>query len=342
MLAVLFAAAAVGYALRSPEPAASLPVIVRSAWVERGLGELIEPAAHPEIRSLDSYRGYGTWVDVFDYSAPYAGAYPPVTPATLDLMAQAGVRTIYLQAARLDDRTPNGLIDRGLLADMLIGAHQRGMAVVAWYLPKWVTDGRDLERIGLIDDFEVLGHRFDGIAIDIEWTFDGLDPIERSRRLVTLSAASRVVSDGPIGAIVVPPVLTDVINLDYWPDFPWREIGPLYDVWLPMSYWSFRSDSSGYGDGYAYHEESVRRLRDNLGDPSAAVHGIGGIGGVDGIGDEKSPAEPLATLDEMEGFVRALVASGSIGGSIYDWNTMEPAVRVALAGYFATGIAANL
>ena len=84
-------------------------------------------------------------------------------------MAADGVRTLYLQAARLDDRTPDGLEDRWLLADLLIGAHERGMAVVAWYLPKWVTDGQDLERLRLLDEFEVLGHRFDGSR----WTSSG-------------------------------------------------------------------------------------------------------------------------------------------------------------------------
>ncbi len=114
-------------------------------------------------------------------------------------------------------------------------------------------------------------------------------------------------------------------------------LGGLYDVWLPMSYWSFRSDASGYGDGYAYHEESVRRLRSNLGDPEALVHGIGGIGGVDGIDDPPDPEEPLATLAEIERFAVALADTGSIGGSIYDWNTLEPTVRTALADLLGAG-----
>ena len=140
--------------------------------------------------------------------------------------------------------------------------------------------------------------------------------------------------DDPLGAIVPPPVQTEVINTSFWPGFPWTEIAEVYDVWLPMSYWSFRSDDSGYGDGYAYHEESVRRLRDNVGDPDALVHGIGGIGGLDGVDDPPDPPEPLATVDEIERFVTALTDTASIGGSIYDWNTLEPAVRVRLAELF--------
>lgn len=143
------------------------------------------------------------------------------------------------------------------------------------------------------------------------------------------------VGDDPVGAIVPPPVQTEVINTSFWPGFPWTEIAEVYDVWLPMSYWSFRSDSSGYGEGYTYHEESTRRLRANVGDPDAPVHGIGGIGGLDGIDDPPDPPEPLATLEEIERFVVALADTGSIGGSIYDWDTLEPAVRVRLAELFA-------
>ena len=39
-----------------------------------------------------------------------------------------------------------------------------------------------------VADFEADGHRFDGIAVDIEWTQGVPDPAERSRRLVQLSA----------------------------------------------------------------------------------------------------------------------------------------------------------
>ena len=68
---------------------------------------------------------------------PYAGDSPAVTSADLEDMAADGVQTLYLQAARLDSRSPDGIQDKWLLAEMLIGAHEKGMAVVAWYLPKW-------------------------------------------------------------------------------------------------------------------------------------------------------------------------------------------------------------
>ena len=298
----------------------------------------LEVDAAPD-RTLDPYLGYGTWVDVFDFDP----AYNPPTVSAGDLveMAELGVGTLYLQAARLDDRTPDGLIDPWLLTDMVLAAHREGVDVVGWYLPRFEDGVDDLDRVLAMAAFEVLGHRLDGLALDIEWIGpdregNPIDDETRSARLVALSRSiGAALGDDPLGAIVPPPVQTEVVNTSFWPGFPWVEIADAYDVWLPMSYWSFRSDASGYGDGYAYHEESVRRLRANVGDPEALVHGIGGIGGIDGVDDPPDPPEPLASLDEIERFVTALADTASIGGSMYDWNTLEPAVRVRLAELFA-------
>jgi hypothetical protein len=311
------------------------PVIVRvsPARVALVTADLIVDAA--SARTVAPYEGYGTWVDVFDYDP----AYNPPTVLADDVteMAELGVGTVYLQAARLDDRTPDGLVDPWLLTEMLLSAHRVGVDVVGWYLPRFEDGGEDLDRLVAMSEFEVLGNRLDGVAVDIEWIGpdrqgNPIDDETRSDRLRELTRGiGFVAGDEPLGAIVPPPVQTEVINTSFWPGFPWVEIAEIYDVWLPMSYWSFRSDSSGYGEGFTYHEESVRRLRANVGDPDALVHGIGGIGGLDGVDDPPDPPEPLATLEEIERFFLALDETGSVGGSIYDWNTLEPAVRVRLA-----------
>ncbi len=297
-----------------------------TATVTRGAGELHTPTPGPW--GLASYEGYGAWVDVFDYSPPYAGESPSVAAGDIAAMAATGVRTIFLQGARLDDRSPDGIEDPWLLAEFLATAHAAGIDVVGWYLPKWTDDDADLDRLRLLADFEVLGHRFDGVAVDIEYRSDEVDVATRNERLVALSASLRAdVGDAPLGAIVLPPVLLEVVNEDFWPEFPWRELADHYDAWLPMSYWSGRTESSGYRDGYSYNEESVRRLRTNLGAPDALVHAIGGIGGTDGIDDPPDPPEQLTTITQIEQFARSLTETGAIGGSIYDWNTLEPVIR---------------
>src|ERR671917_1291541 len=73
-------------------------------------------------RTVDAYAGAGAWVDVFDTGAAPGDAVVP--PAAVDEMADAGVRTVFLQAARDDDgEGPPELADPGVLAQFLVRAH---------------------------------------------------------------------------------------------------------------------------------------------------------------------------------------------------------------------------
>lgn len=267
--------------------------------------------APPPVRDVSSYTGLGAWIDVFDYAAAYQdpGEFPSVFPHTVDVLAGYGVETLYLQAARLDPRSPEGIVDAELIGEFLARARSAGIRVVGWYLPRFADLEADLARVQMIRDFEYRGHRFDGVALDIEWRGDVADHAERNARLVELSRRLRdQVGGEALGAIVPPPVLLEVVNTDNWPDFPWPELADLYDVWMPMSYWTLRSSSSGYRDGYTYTEENIRRMRANLGDPAALIHPIGGIA------DE-------ATAETTLGFLRAASEAGSIGSSLYDVDT---------------------
>jgi hypothetical protein len=99
-----------------------------------------------------------------------------------------------------------------------------------------------------------------------------------------------------------------------------------------MSYWSFRTEE--HADPRYYTAENIRLLRENLGDGSAVVHGIGGVGAADGT-DMPDPGEPLAVLDDLEGFLVGLEEAGAVGGSIYDWVTTGPEARQRLAEAFS-------
>jgi hypothetical protein len=158
------------------------------------------------------------------------------------------------------------------------------------------------------------------------------DPTLRGQRLVQLSQRARaLVGDEALGAIVLPPVLTEVVNPAFWPAFPWRDIAGLYDVWLPMAYWTQRREDSGYRDGFTYVDESVRRLRANLGLPAALVHPVGGIG-------------DAATEDQLRRYLDALTSTGAIGGSVYDARTLSGGgwaiLRAGVPGAVATAAAA--
>ena len=294
-------------AVRAPVPAAQT---------------LLPPVTPPPARDISVYRGLGTWVDAYDFSPQYQpnGAPPTVTPDTMDELADAGVKTLYLQAAKDDVRSPGDLVNPEILGPMLARAHARGVKVVAWYLPKFYDLDSDMRRFLAMRDFRFGGEGFDGIGNDIEWTKDVPNHAERSARLVELSRRLRAaVGSEALSAIPLPPVLIETINSKYWPGFPWRELAPLYDVWMPMAYWSFRTQSSGYRDAYRYTEENVRRLRINLGLPGAVVHPVGGT-------DNKS------NDNDYRNFVRACVDSASVGGSIYDWRTTPRASYDILRG----------
>jgi hypothetical protein len=273
---------------------------------------------NPARLSLAPYQGLGAWVDVFDYSPVYQqpGQIPSVTPDGVADMAAVGVKTLFLQASRTDPHSPGLIVDRPLVRRFLEQAHTHGMRVVAWYLPKLGDVAADLRHVQALLDFRAgsrPAQRFDGIAIDIEDVTTVTDPATRNAHLVDLSQRiDRIAGDMPVGAIVLPPVAIEVVNPGYWPAFPWRAIAPHYDVWLPMGYWTVRSQASGYRDAFVYTDENIRRLRANVGDARAPVHAIGGIG-------------DTTTARDDAGFVRAVRANHAIGWSIYDWATSSSA-----------------
>ncbi|HEX2381746.1 MAG TPA: hypothetical protein VHI95_03855, partial [Acidimicrobiales bacterium] len=300
----------------------------------RSIGSVVSRVSlsGPTARDTRAYAGQAAWVDAFDFGPAYqkAGAQPSVTPAVVDEMAAHGVRTLFLQATRADSNQPGGFVDRALVAEILVRAHRDGMRVVGWYLPTFADTDADLARMTSVARFNVLGHRFDGLAADIEDVDTVADVDVRNQRLVELSKRIRAdVGSEALGAIVLPPVLTEVVNPNRWPDFPWSQLAPLYNVWLPMSYWTFRTNSSGYHDGYTYNDESIRRLRADLEDPDALVHGIGGIG-------------DTATAGEITRFVQSLFDNHAIGGSLYDWNATPPESRDLMQQQFDTGPGASL
>jgi hypothetical protein len=288
---------------------------------------VVAPSLEVEVRDapwvLDSYRGVAAWVDVFDYAPAYRGE-PAVDPdEQVAAMQAAGVETIFLQAARLDERSPEGITDRWWLASWLLAAHAHDLDIVAWYLPKHADPEADLARVRLIRDFRAVGHGVDGFAVDIEWTEGVPDHAARSAVLAEWSEDVRAsLGDAVVGAIVLPPVQIEVINDQYWPGFPWRDLADDYDVWLPMSYASFRSEASGYRDARRYSTESIERLRNNLGLSDAPVHVIGGLAAEIRLGD-------------LEGMVASMRETGALGVSVYDWDSLRPEDRPRLAALVA-------
>jgi hypothetical protein len=266
------------------------------------------PAAPARATDVEPYRGLGAWVDVFDYAprVQTGGHTPPVDVGSVDDMAKLGVRTLYLQVGRNDAKPARALVDAPQVRAFLGAAHRVGIAVVAWYLPSLDDVAADFRPLEGIDHLRVNGRGFDGIALDMEST-DVADVAQRNRRLVKLTQRLRdlVGHDMPLGAIVYPAVQLELLNLGLWPNFPYRQLEPSIDVWLPMVYFTFRD--APYRDPVKYTTDSVDRLRARL-DHDAAVHVVGGI------------ADTITT-DDYRAFVRAAKLTKAVGYSVYDYNT---------------------
>ncbi len=283
-------------------------VVLAGTVVVTATGSGAARAATGDVRP---FRGIGTWVDVYDYVPGFQddGGPPPVSVDSIDDMQHLGVKTLYLQSAQDDSRIKGQTVLPELLGAFLRRAHAAGIRVVAWYLPKFSDPATDLRRIKALASFTSRGQRFDGIALDIEWTSGVPDPAARNTALVQLAKHARdAVDDRPLGAIVLDPVLLEEVNTRYWPAFPWKKIANEFDVWLPMTYWTNRESSSGFREGFAYTDENIRRVRKRLGSADAAVHPIGGI------------ANQASAADYI-GFVRAAKQRHAIGWSVYDFNT---------------------
>ena len=100
-----------------------------------------------------------------------------------------------------------------------------------------------------------------------------------------------------------PAVLLEVVNPNLWPGFPYRALGSSVDVWLPMTYWTLRSGADR--DAFTYTDQSIRRLRTDLGDPRARIAPIGGLA------DSSTPAD-------YQAFALAVRQTGAVGRSVYD------------------------
>lgn len=257
----------------------------------------------PAAWSLAPYAGLGVWLDVYDWTSEFTKGSPRVQVADIDRMADLGIQTLYIQTAHR--RSASDVIEPERLLPMIERAHARGMAVVGWYLPMLENTDVDLRRL-----LAAAALPIDGLGVDIESLAVG-DVTERNRRLLELSAGlRRNMGNKAISAITPDAVHLQVVNPSFWPAFPWPELGATYNVIVPMAYWSIRKPEWKWGEKYA--GENIDRIRAATGRPDMPIHIAGGI--ADGV-----------TLDDLAGMVRAIQSHAVLGGSLYDWNTSNPA-----------------
>jgi hypothetical protein len=268
----------------------------------------VQLASNRDSVDLSAYRDLGSWIDIYD---AWPWAHPTLAVRKLH---DRGARTIFLQTSNYGAKDP--IFRPRQTARFLKAAHARDMEVVAWTVPSFANPQKDYHRARAAILFKGRGHRFDSFGLDIEAAIVS-NIWRRNKRLLDLSKQLRdlVGPDYPLGAITPDPVKSL-----YWPNFPYQRVDRLYDVFVPMGYFSFRAH--GYKDVKRYTEQSIRVIRRESGDPDVPIHLIGGIGG------ETEPPE-------VKGFVRAVKGHGVLGASYYDfavtseheWKQLETIVQ---------------
>jgi hypothetical protein len=225
--------------------------------------------------------------------------------ATVDELALDGVRTVYVETANYKTPRYGNIVNSAGLAALLDAAHARGLKVVAWYLPGFLSAKRDIRRSLTAIRFATLaGNRFDSFALDIE--ANRLRRIAtRNKRAIALSKKIRatVGDDYPLAAIVPDQRSTSISLPSLWPYFPYRRLRPLYEAFLPMTYSSYRGHGASFA--YGYTRANVRYLRAVTGDPELPVHVIGGL--ANRLSASENAAVVQAALDER-----------ALGASFYD------------------------
>jgi hypothetical protein len=248
--------------------------------------------------SVEAYRGLGTWVDIYDDRAWNDPA------SAVRNMAGHGVRTLYLETG--NSRAPSALKDPAKLATFIRSAHANHMRVVAWYLPDLQKLSLDYDRVSQAIRFTTSdGQKFDSFALDIE-SSKVANIGARNQALTTLTSKIRhsVGKSYALGAIIPSPV---GISKDYgpWPSFPYSMLAQNYDVFLPMSYYTWHG--SGGAAALADTLANVRIIRSQKGCANTPIHPIGGLA-------ENS------TPSEVRAFLRAEHQTGCIGAGLYGWS----------------------
>jgi hypothetical protein len=241
---------------------------------------------------LVSYQGLGSWVDLFNRG-------PWRNPSwTVRRMARRGVRTIYLQTSTYG--SSDHIVYPRKVAEFIAAAHRRDMYVIGWSVPSFVNPDKDFRRAAAAIRFRTAkGEQFDSFGLDIEAAI--ISSIwKRNNRLMQISKGLRRIagSDYPLGAIIPDP------HSLYWPSFPYKRVAAVYDVMVPMGYFTF--SARGYKDVRNYTTRNIRAIRRGTGNSKTPIHVIGGI--ADDVG-----------VSAARGFIRAIKEHEVLGASLYDF-----------------------
>lgn len=259
--------------------------------------------------SMRPYEGVGAWVDIYDYCI--AGDLDPA--ATIAELSRRGVKTLYLQTGRWTESSDIAHVAK--VAGFLDRAAEKDIAVVGWYVPGFGDIDRDVRRSLAVLSFKTpSGNGFAGFGADIETRREvGGNRDLFNRGIVEYSKRLREAAGDRVLSAIVVDAKNNERAPSNWLGFPWTAIGEHYDVVMPMAYWSVRR---GYNapacwgpqlDTASYMTDVMTKTK-ALMRKDRPIHLIGGIA-------------DCVTRQEMAAYIDAAKRLGSIGVSLYDYNT---------------------
>lgn len=284
---------------RKKRPAAApTPPVVEAAPVRpKPAAAAPELPAVPVDPKLAPFSGLSTWIDLYDVEL--------TAIQQVDVAAAGGVQTVFVQSGKFDSKP---IAHPRRLATIIERSHDYGMQVMVWYVPDFVDQQRDFKRSVQAMAFTTpRGDRADAFGLDIE-VEDLPNTDKRTTRLLALSKSLRAWAGKayPMAAIVLPPLQLD-LRPEWWPNFPYAELASYYDVFVPMSYSSFRGTDAR--TTFRWNHDNVVEMRRRAGDPTLPVHLAGGI---------------ADRLPQVGQFIRAAQRSKVIGAGLYDLQTTHP------------------
>ena len=110
----------------------------------------------------------------------------------------------------------------------------------------------------------------------------------------------------------------------YWPDFPYAQLADLYDVFLPMVYWTY--STKGPDGAYGYLAWALALLRSRRREPGCRRS------------TSSAGRRTERRIDEERAFAQLVTDDGHLQGwSLYDWFGTKPPAWKALAAIPPTG-----
>lgn len=266
---------------------------------------------------VSPYAAPGAWIDIYERK-------PFTRPEeTIARLAASGVRTVYIETANWRQKPRVDIVHPEATDRLIEAAHANGMRVVAWYLPSFTDARRDLRRsLAAITHRTPLGQGFDSFALDIE-SGNVRNIARRNAATVRLSEQIRaaVGPDYALGAIV-PDQRSTAPTMSLWPWFPYTELAPSYDVFLPMAYSTFRV--RGASAVYRYTRANIDHIRAQLGVLQKPIHLIGGLSNRLNAGEARAVA-------------KAVRDAGALGTSFYNVTLSRKRHWDALAAFAPAG-----